>query len=55
VAKILARRTEMPTYVGCSVDLAGPMVEEELEAVKTVIEAVLKEFEAAAGDAVNGT
>ena len=42
-AKILARRTKKPVYLGCSVSFAGATVEEEIEGVQAVIEAVMKE------------
>ncbi|KAL8839607.1 MAG: hypothetical protein Q9176_004348 [Flavoplaca citrina] len=42
VAKVLARRTEKPTYVGCSVVLGNPTVEEEMTGVRIVVEEVLK-------------
>ncbi|MCJ1358994.1 MAG: hypothetical protein MMC33_008994 [Icmadophila ericetorum] len=45
VAKILARKTGKPTYVGCSVNLGiGVMVEEEIEAVKKSVEGVMEEI-----------
>lgn len=40
-AKILARRTTMPTYVGCSMNFAGTTVEEEMEGLSKVIDTVL--------------
>lgn len=42
VAKILARKTGMPTYVGCSVVLGNPIVEEEMAGVRIVVGEVLK-------------
>ncbi len=41
VAKILARRTALPAYVGCSVNLAGVMVEEEMEGLAKIIDTVM--------------
>lgn len=41
VAKILARRTKMPVYVGCSMNFAGTTVEEEMEGLTKVIEIVM--------------
>lgn len=40
-AKILARRTKTPTYVGCSMNFAGTTVEEEMEGLSKVIDTVL--------------
>ena len=40
-AKIVARRTEKPTYIGCSVELGSSTVEEELAALKAAIDGVL--------------
>ncbi|MCJ1475423.1 hypothetical protein MMC13_004085 [Lambiella insularis] len=45
VAKILARKTGKPTYVGCSVAFGGASVEEELQGVRAVVEAVVEELE----------
>ncbi|KAL8847010.1 MAG: hypothetical protein Q9221_007923 [Calogaya cf. arnoldii] len=42
VAKILARKTEKPTYVGCSVVFGNPTVEEEMAGVRAVVEEVLR-------------
>ncbi|KAL8756976.1 MAG: hypothetical protein Q9199_002566 [Rusavskia elegans] len=42
VAKILARRTEKPTYVGCSVVFGNPTVEEEMAGVRAVVDEVVK-------------
>lgn len=42
VAKILARRTEKPTYVGSSVVFGNPTVEEEMARVRAVVDEVLK-------------
>ena len=44
VAKILARRTELPAYVGCSVGSLGATVEEELEAVRLAVKSVMEVF-----------
>ncbi|MCJ1461427.1 hypothetical protein MMC07_000024 [Pseudocyphellaria aurata] len=44
VAKILAKRTELPAYVGCSVAFGGATVEEELEGVKLAVEGVMGVF-----------
>lgn len=44
VAKILARRTSKPTYVGCSAIFPGATVEEELGGVRAAIETILKEL-----------
>ena len=44
VAKIVARKTGKPTYVGCSVSFAGATVEEEIEGVKIAIDAIIREI-----------
>lgn len=44
VAKILAKRTELPAYVGCSVGLRGATVEEELEGVRLAVNGVIEVF-----------
>ncbi|MCJ1387386.1 hypothetical protein MMC18_000229 [Xylographa bjoerkii] len=46
VAKIVARKTGRPTYVGCSATFGGATVEEEIEGVKAAIEAILNELAA---------
>lgn len=40
-AKIVARRTEKPIYIGCSVELGSSTVEEELAAIKAAIDGIL--------------
>ena len=40
-AKILARRTKTPAYVGCSMNFAGTTVEEEMEGLTKVIDNVM--------------
>jgi len=51
VAKILAKRTKVPVYVGCSVSFStagsGGSVEEEMEGIKNVVETVVARVEAA--------
>ena len=45
VAKVLARRTKFPAYVGCSAVLPiGVSIEEELEGFKAVVGAVMEEL-----------
>lgn len=44
VAKIVAKRTKKPTYVGCSVSLEGATVEEEMEAMQGAIDGILREL-----------
>jgi hypothetical protein len=41
VAKILARKTMLPVYVGCSMDLSSLTAEEEIEGLTKVIETVM--------------
>ncbi|MCJ1232513.1 hypothetical protein MMC14_000466 [Varicellaria rhodocarpa] len=45
VAKIIARKTEKPAYVGCSVSFTGAVVEEEIEGVRTAIDTIMSELE----------
>jgi hypothetical protein len=49
LAKLLARRTQRPTYVGNSVSLAstglGGTVEEEMEAFRKVVEVALAQLQ----------
>lgn len=62
LAKVLARRTGRPAYVGSSVSFAGSAnggtVEEETEGFRRIVEVVMAEYTAAAGTAekikVNG-
>ena len=42
VAKIIAKRTQKPSYVGCSVSLEGATVEEEMEAMQVAIDGILQ-------------
>ena len=42
VAKIIAKRTKKPSYVGCSVSLEGATVEEEMEAMQVAIDGILQ-------------
>jgi hypothetical protein len=50
LAKLLARRTKRPVYVGNSISFAGAgmggTVEEEMEGFKKVVEVVMQEFAA---------
>ena len=41
MAKILARRTALPAYVGCSAVFASSIVEEEMAAVKAAVDGVV--------------
>lgn len=41
VAKILAKRMKQPIYVGCSVNLAGTTVEEEMEGLVTAVDQIV--------------
>ena len=49
LAKLLAKRTRLPTYVGSSISFAsaglGGTVEEEMEAFKQVAEVVLSKLQ----------
>ena len=42
MAKILAKRTGLPAYVGCSAVFGGSDVEEEMAAVRAAVESVLE-------------
>ncbi|KAL9025211.1 MAG: hypothetical protein Q9196_005931, partial [Gyalolechia fulgens] len=42
VAKILARKTAKPTYVGCSVGFGNPTVEEEVAGVRAAVAEAMK-------------
>ena len=42
VAKIIAKRTKKPTYVGCSVVLEGATADEEMEVTQVTIDGILK-------------
>ena len=37
LAKILARKTNAPVYVGCSMNLAGMTMEEEMEGLTAIV------------------
>ena len=41
VAKILARKTALPMYVGCSMNFSGLTVEEDMEGLTKVIDTVM--------------
>ncbi|KAL0932962.1 uncharacterized protein CTRU02_211925 [Colletotrichum truncatum] len=57
MAKLLAKRADMPVYVGCSMNLGGTAmalsVEEEMEAFRAVVEVVMARLKGAQ-PAVNG-
>lgn len=44
VSKILARKTNLPAYVSCSMNFAGITPEEEMEGLTKVIEEIMKQF-----------
>ena len=46
-AKVLARRTELPVYVGCNIDpvSTGTTVEEEMEGFKKIVDAIMTSWE----------
>lgn len=46
VAKILARRTQKPAYVGCSAAFGGGGIEEEMAGVRKAVEGVMGVLEA---------
>lgn len=41
IAKIIAKRTKKPTYVGCSVGLERATVDEEMEAMQVAVDGIL--------------
>lgn len=41
IAKIIAKRTKKPTYVGCSVVLERATVDEEMEAMQAAVDGIL--------------
>jgi len=43
-AKILARRTASPVYVGCSANFSGATVEEEMEGLTKVIDTIMSRW-----------
>ncbi|KAE8146918.1 hypothetical protein BDV25DRAFT_43754 [Aspergillus avenaceus] len=47
VAKILARRMQVPVYVGCSIDPVALelMVEEEMEGLTQIVDVIMKRWE----------
>ncbi|KAL1953026.1 hypothetical protein VTO42DRAFT_3754 [Malbranchea cinnamomea] len=45
MARILARRMQMPVYVGCSVDFSGSTVEEETAGLTKIVETILSKWE----------
>lgn len=46
-AKVLARRTALPVYVGCNIDpvVTGTTVEEEMEGFKKIVDAIMARWE----------
>ena len=56
VAKIIAKRTKKPTYVGCSVVFEGATVEEEMEGMQVAVTGILASLrgESEKDAAVNG-
>ena len=44
-ARILARKTGMPVYVGCSIDFSELVVEEQMEGLTKIIETVMEKWE----------
>ena len=56
VAKIIAKRTKKPAYIGCSVLFEGASVEEEMEGMQVAVTGILKGLgeEGEKDPAVNG-
>lgn len=44
MSKILARKTNLPVYVSCSMNFAGITPEEEMEGLTRVVEEVMAKF-----------
>lgn len=44
LAKILARKTGLPVYVGCSISFAGTTPDEEMEGLTRVVGEVMVQF-----------
>lgn len=44
LAKILARRTMKPVYVGCSMSMRDITTEEEMEVLKNIVDTTLSQF-----------
>lgn len=46
-ARILARRTNLPVYVGCNVDpvITGTTVEEEMEGFSMMVDAIMTKWQ----------
>ncbi|KAF3392312.1 hypothetical protein DPV78_010741 [Talaromyces pinophilus] len=46
-AKVLARKTKLPVYVGCNIDpvSTGTTVEEEMEGFKKIVDAIMARWE----------
>jgi len=59
LAKLLARKTGKPVYVGNSISFAsagmGGTVEEEMEGFKKVVEVIMEEVRKSGGELVNGS
>lgn len=49
-AQALARRMNMPVYVGCSVELSGQMAEEEMEGLAKVVDTIMAKWEEVNGN-----
>lgn len=45
LAKILARRTKSPAYVGCSMNFAGITADEEIEGLALVVDHIMHQWE----------
>ena len=58
LAKLLARKTHKPVYVGNSMSFVsagmGGTIEEEIEGFKKVVAVVMEEVQKAGGQVVNG-
>lgn len=48
-ARILARRMQMPVYVGCSVEFSGSSAEEEAEGLAKIVQVIMGKWEGRKG------
>jgi uncharacterized protein YutE (UPF0331/DUF86 family) len=46
MAKILARRMDLPVYVGCSLNLSGVTTEEEMESLTALTKVIMAKWNA---------
>ncbi|EEP82209.1 predicted protein [Uncinocarpus reesii 1704] len=49
-AQALARRMNIPVFVGCSIDLSGQVVEEEAEGLAKIVDTIMRRWELFKGE-----